>query len=91
MGIAQALRMLDAAIIEAAHQRSQQLGAQLQRSTVLLEGVVAGPGGHLAVVLGQAREQRLVAAGGWIGAGAEQGQAALVHGSSCVMLAPALP
>ena len=54
-----------------------------QGGTVLFLGVVAGPGGHLGVEAEQASQQGLMAAGGGVGAGAQQGDLLhLAQGSS---------
>ncbi|CAI8152449.1 MAG: Uncharacterised protein [Synechococcus sp. CC9902] len=69
--IAELLDLLQAWILDLLHQGLEQLSSQGQRGPMLLFGVITGPGGHLRIELKQFFQKCLVAAGRWVGTGAE--------------------
>ena len=68
---AQLLPVAEPRVVDGGYQLAEQGRPLLQGRAVLLEGVVAGPGGHRGIELQQALQQGLVAESGGIGAGAE--------------------
>ena len=72
-GAAELLLQAEARVGDGGHQGRQQLHPDFKGRSVLLEGVIAGPGGHQGIEAEQTLQQGAMAAGGGIGAGAEQG------------------